>query len=84
MPREGPRRFPCLQEADYFDGSLDDLRSAKSAVDVPVLRKDFIFDEYQVFEAAAAGADAILLIVAALDDRSLLRLRQLAEQELAN
>ena len=78
----GAAAISVLTEADYFDGSLDDLRSAKSAVDLPVLRKDFIFDEYQVFEAAAAGADAILLIVAALDDRSLLRLRQLAEQEL--
>ncbi len=78
----GAAAISVLTEADYFDGSLDDLRSAKSAVDLPVLRKDFIFDEYQVLEAAAAGADAILLIVAALDDRSLLRLRQLAEQEL--
>jgi indole-3-glycerol phosphate synthase len=78
----GAAAISVLTEADYFDGSLDDLRSAKSAVDLPVMRKDFIFDEYQVFEAAAAGADAILLIVAALDDRSLLRLRQLAEQEL--
>ena len=78
----GAAAVSVLTEADYFDGSLDDLRSAKAAVDIPVLRKDFLFDQYQIFEAAAAGADAILLIVAALDDESLLRLRQLAEDEL--
>src|SRR4030095_7284168 len=78
----GAAVISVVTEADYFDGSLDDLRTAKSEVDLPVLRKDFLFDEYQVFEAVAAGADAILLIVAALDDESLLRLRQLAEHEL--
>jgi len=61
---------------------LDDLRAGKSTVELPVLRKDFIVDEYQVYESAAAGADAILLIVAALDDESLLQLRRLAEDEL--
>jgi indole-3-glycerol phosphate synthase len=71
-----------LTEEDYFAGSLDDLRQAKAAVDLPVLRKDFVFDEYQVYESAAAGADAILLIVAALDDDALLSLRRLAEDEL--
>ena len=71
-----------LTEEDYFDGSLDDLRTVKSAVDLPVLRKDFIFEEYQVYESAAAGADAILLIVATLDDETLLHLRQIAEGEL--
>jgi len=71
-----------LTEEDYFDGSLDDLRTVKTTVDLPVLRKDFVFDEYQVYESAAAGADAILLIVAALDDETLSRLRQLAEDEL--
>lgn len=71
-----------LTEEDYFDGSLDDLRSVKSTVDLPVLRKDFVFDEYQVYESAAAGADAILLIVAALGDEMLLRLRRVAEDEL--
>jgi indole-3-glycerol phosphate synthase len=71
-----------LTEEDYFDGSLADLRAVKSAVKRPVLRKDFIFEEYQVYESAAAGADAILLIVAALDDETLLRLRRLAEDEL--
>ncbi len=71
-----------LTEEDYFDGSLDDLRTVKTTVDLPVLRKDFVFDEYQVYESAAASADAILLIVAALDDETLSRLRRVAEDEL--
>ena len=71
-----------LTEEDYFAGSLDDLRQVKSTVDLPVLRKDFIVEEYQVYESAAAGADAILLIVAALDDEVLLHLRRVAEDEL--
>ena len=71
-----------LTEEDYFDGSLDDLRTVKTTVDLPVLRKDFIVDDYQVYESASAGADALLLIVAALDDATLLRLRRVAEDEL--
>lgn len=78
----GAVAMSVLTEEDYFAGSLDDLRQVKSAVELPVLRKDFIVDEYQVYESAAAGADAILLIVAALDDESLARLRGLAEDEL--
>lgn len=78
----GAVAMSVLTEEDYFAGSLDDLRQVKSTVDLPVLRKDFIVDEYQVYESAIAGADAILLIVAALDDESLLRLRRLAEDEL--
>ena len=58
------------------------LRTVKTTVDLPVLRKDFVFDEYQVYESAAAGADAILLIVAALDDETLWQLRRVAEDEL--
>lgn len=71
-----------LTEEDYFDGSLDDLKTVKTTVDLPVLRKDFVFDEYQVYESAVAGADAILLIVAALDDETLCQLRRVAEDEL--
>ena len=78
----GAVAMSVLTEEDYFAGSLDDLRQVKSVVYLPVLRKDFIVDEYQVYESAAAGADAILLIVAALDDELLSRLRQLAEDEL--
>ena len=78
----GAAAISVLTEEDYFSGSLDDLRAVKATVRLPVLRKDFVFDEYQVYESAAAGADAILLIVAALDDESLLRLRRLAENEL--
>lgn len=78
----GAVALSVLTEEDYFDGSLADLRMAKSTVDLPVLRKDFVFDEYQIYEAAAAGADAILLIVAVLDDRELEFLRRLAEEEL--
>lgn len=78
----GAVAMSVLTEEDYFAGSLDDLREVKSTVELPVLRKDFIVDEYQVYESAAAGADAILLIVAALDDESLSQLRRLAEDEL--
>ena len=78
----GAAAISVLTEEDYFSGSLDDLRTVKATVRLPVLRKDFVFDEYQVYESAAAGADAILLIVAALDDELLLRLRRLAEEEL--
>jgi indole-3-glycerol phosphate synthase len=78
----GAAAISVLTEEDYFDGSLDDLRSVREAVDLPVLRKDFIVEEYQLYEAAAAEADAILLIAAALDDDSLVQLRQLAEDQL--
>jgi indole-3-glycerol phosphate synthase len=71
-----------LTETDNFDGSLDDLRAVRQAISLPILRKDFIVEEYQVYESAAAGADALLLIVAALDDEALNRLRRLAENEL--
>ena len=78
----GAAAISVLTEQDHFDGSLADLRGVKTSVALPVLRKDFVFDEYQVYESAAAGADAVLLIVAALDDRQLESLRRLAEDEL--
>ncbi len=78
----GAIAISVLTEEDFFDGSLEDLRAVKAIVDLPVLRKDFVFDEYQVYEAAAARADAILLIVAAIEDELLVRLRQLAEDDL--
>ena len=78
----GAVAMSVLTEEDYFAGSLEDLRQVKAAVTLPVLRKDFIVDEFQVYESAAAGADAILLIVAALDDEQLSRFRRLAEDEL--
>jgi indole-3-glycerol phosphate synthase len=78
----GATAISVLTEENYFDGSLDDLRAVREVVSIPILRKDFIFDEYQVYESAAAGADALLLIVAALDDETLGRLRRLTEDEL--
>jgi len=80
--RGGAVGISVLTEEDYFAGSLDDLRRVKATVELPTLRKDFLFEEYQVYESAAAGADALLLIVAALDDELLSRLRGLAEDEL--
>ena len=80
--RGGAAAVSVLTEEDYFRGSLGDLREAKASALLPVLRKDFVFDEYQVFESAAAGADALLLIVAALDDDTLARLLRLTEEEL--
>jgi indole-3-glycerol phosphate synthase len=63
-----------LTEPFHFGGSLEDLREAIGATELPVLRKDFIVDPYQLYESAAAGADAILLIVAALDPDTLYEL----------
>ena len=67
----GAAAVSVLTEPTYFKGSLDDLRAVRAAVDLPVLRKDFICHDLMVAEARAAGADACLLIVAALDDMEL-------------
>lgn len=78
----GASAISVLTEENFFDGSLNDLRAVRDAVSIPILRKDFIFDKYQVYESAATGADALLLIVAALDDETLDELRRLTEDEL--
>lgn len=75
--RGGASVISVLTEGRKFKGSLDDLRAVKARVGLPVLRKDFIATEYQVYEARAAGADLVLLIVAALDDATLGRLHTL-------
>ena len=71
----GAAAISVLTEPTFFDGALEHLTVVRAAVDVPLLRKDFIVDEYQLFEARAAGADAILLIVAALEQNRLTRLQ---------
>jgi indole-3-glycerol phosphate synthase len=70
----GAAALSVLTDAMHFGGSLDDLREARDACALPVLQKDFIVDRYQLYEAAVAGADAILLIVAALGRDDLGRL----------
>ena len=72
--RGGAAAITVLTEERRFDGSLDDLRAVRAAVETPMLRKDFIVSSYQLVEARAAGADLALLIVAALDDDELRRL----------
>jgi indole-3-glycerol phosphate synthase len=76
----GAGAISVLTEQRRFGGSLDDLRAVRAAVDVPVLRKDFIVTSYQLVEARAAGADLALLIVAALDDDELRRLHDEARE----
>jgi indole-3-glycerol phosphate synthase len=78
----GAVAISVLTEEDRFKGSLEDLKTVRQAVDLPVLRKDFILDEFQIYEAAEAGADVILLIAAMLTDENLEKFRALAEDEL--
>lgn len=76
----GASALSVLTEEEFFHGSMDHLKAARAAVRLPVLRKDFIIDEYQVYESVAAGADASLLIVAALEDKELRHFLELAER----
>lgn len=77
--RGGAAAISVLTEPDHFGGSLEDLRAVRDAVALPVLRKDFLCDPLHVWEARAAGADAVLLIVAALSQTELVSLADLAE-----
>jgi indole-3-glycerol phosphate synthase len=76
----GASAISVLTEQRRFGGSLDDLEQVRAAVSIPVLRKDFVSDPYQVLEARAAGADLVLLIVAALEQARLRELHALVEQ----
>ena len=78
--RGGAAAISVLTEPTFFDGSLEHLQQVRAAVDTPLLRKDFLVDRYQVVEAAAAGADAILLIVGALDPALLRNLLDAARE----
>lgn len=76
----GAHCISVLTEEAFFLGHLDFLTAIRAAVDLPLLRKDFILDTYQVFESRAAGADAVLLIAECLDPHLLIELHQLIEQ----
>lgn len=78
--RGGAAAISVLTEERRFGGSLADLRAVRASVDVPLLRKDFMVEEYQVLEARVAGADLVLLIVAALSDDQLRRLYEQARE----
>ena len=79
--KNGAAAMSVLTEEEHFGGSLNDLIAAREACDLPLLRKDFIFDRFQIIEAANAGADAILLIAAMLTDEQINDLKEFAENE---
>jgi indole-3-glycerol phosphate synthase len=76
----GAAALSVLTEEDFFAGSLTNLKEARAAVEIPVVRKDFIFDPWQVWEARAAGADSFLLITAVLEQDLLQELLELGRQ----
>jgi indole-3-glycerol phosphate synthase len=78
--RGGAVAVSVLTEEDHFGGSLDDLAAARAVTDLPILRKDFTVDPYQLYEAKVYGADAVLLVVGALSDASLGSLYGIARQ----
>jgi indole-3-glycerol phosphate synthase len=78
LEQGGAAALSVLTEKHFFQGSLENLEQASAAVSIPCLRKDFMVDEFQMLEARASGADAILLIVAALDDAALRKLTHAA------
>ena len=80
--RAGACAISVLTDENYFGGSILDLGAIRATTTLPLLRKDFIVDEIQIYEAAIVGADAVLLIAAALNDGALAKLRATAEDEL--
>ena len=76
----GATCLSVLTDKQYFQGDLDYLKQAKAACDLPIIRKDFIIDEYQIYQSRVAGADCILLIVSALEPSRLVELSQCAQQ----
>ena len=81
--RGGACAISVLTDEQYFGGSILDLGAIRASTALPLLRKDFIIDPIQIYEAAIAGADAVLLIAGALDDTALAKLRAITEDELA-
>jgi indole-3-glycerol phosphate synthase len=80
--RGGACAISVLTDEQYFGGSVSDLQAVRTSTVLPLLRKDFIIDEIQIYQAAVVGADAVLLIAAALEDAPLAKLRAVAEDEL--
>ncbi|HKP45988.1 MAG TPA: indole-3-glycerol phosphate synthase TrpC [Pyrinomonadaceae bacterium] len=79
--RGGASAISVLTDEKFFDGSLDDLIAIQTQTQLPILRKDFLIDPFQIYESANAGADAVLLIAAILDDPLLTQMRMIAEDE---
>ena len=80
--RGGACAISVLTDKEYFGGSINDLTDVRASTRLPILRKDFIIDPIQIYQAAIAGADAVLLIAAVLDDSLLEKMRAMAEDEL--
>jgi indole-3-glycerol phosphate synthase len=75
----GAAAISVLTDTEYFQGSLEHLTAIRQAVNLPLLRKDFIYDEYQIYESAAYGADALLLVAAILEPRQLKKMMAIGE-----